>query len=108
MYINKRKERKEMAKNWKEVGNNALGTGAKETEQEKYRRMRRFDNAIRNLVKLKEDELIAKTAESYEEREAQKAQLLQAYADKRLKSKDLIKKAKGLTRKEKQAMIAEA
>lgn len=95
-----------MAKNWKEIGNNGLYSN--ETQQEKDRRMRKFDNVIRNTVRLKEDELIAKTAESYEEREARKSQLLQAYADKKLRSKDLIKKAKGLTRKERQALIADA
>lgn len=97
-----------MAKNWKEIGNNGLYMYSNETQQEKDRRMRKFDNVIRNTVRLKEDELIAKTTESYEKQEVQKSRLLKAYADKKLKSKDLIKKAKGLTRKEKQALIADA
>lgn len=85
-----------MPKGWVLFGTNALEFGNTETKAEKVRRMRKFDNAIRNTKKLSYEDLEKVSKESYEKHLANNAALLKAYEEKKLKSKTLIKKAKAL------------
>lgn len=90
-----------MPKGWTFVGTNDIGFGKTETRAEKTRRMRKFDNLIRNTSVLSYDEMVKENDQLFNEQTATNAALLQAYNDKKLKSKELIKKARRLKNKNK-------
>lgn len=85
------------------VGTNALEFGNTETRQERIRRERKFTNAIRNVKSQSVEDMKKESNELFDAKNAENAQLLQAFKDKKLKSKALIKKAKALKKKEKEA-----
>lgn len=92
-----------MPKGWILVGTNDLGFGNTETRQERVRREQKFNNAIRNIKSQTVEEMKKESDKLFDAKNAENAQLLQAFKDKKLKSKALIKKAKALKKKEKEA-----
>ena len=92
-----------MSKGWTLVGTNALEFGNTETRQERIRRERKFNNAINNAKSITVEEMKKESEKLFDAKNAENVQLLQAFKDKKLKSKALIKKAKALKKKEKEA-----
>lgn len=92
-----------MSKGWTLVGTNALEFGNTETRQERVRRERKFNNAINNAKSITVEEMKKESEKLFDAKNAENVQLLQAFKDKKLKSKVLIKKAKALKKKEKEA-----
>ena len=92
-----------MSKGWTLVGTNALEFGNTETRQERIRRERKFNNAINNAKSITVEEMKKESEKLCDAKNAENVQLLQAFKDKKLKSKALIKKAKALKKKEKEA-----
>ena len=92
-----------MAKGWKLVGTNALEFGDTRTREEKRRdaakQARAFDKAIRTTKRLTYEQLVEAADKRYEAKRAEDAALLQAFNDKKLKSKALIKRAQALKKK---------
>ena len=101
-----------MAKGWTLVGTNAMDFGDTKTRRDKIRRQQRFDKAIRNLTVRSAEKMEEDAEKSYKERSVENDKLLKAYADKKLKSKAAIKKAKALKKradkKEKNDVVTEA
>lgn len=93
-----------MSKGWTLVGTNALEFGNTETRQERVRRERKFNNAINNAKSITVEEMKKESEKLFDTKNAENVQLLQAFKDKKLKSKALIKKAKALKKKEKEAV----
>lgn len=87
-------ETKRMPKGWIFIGTNDLAFGNKRTKAEQYREINRFNRAIAAMPKLDADKYKKKCDEDYEIIKAEQDNLLQAYTDKKLKSKALIKQAK--------------
>lgn len=75
-----------MAKNWETVYNNNIGSSAGTISFDKVRKTTKMSE---EALKKEGKALAAKT-------EAENASLIQAYTEKRLKSKTLIKKARAL------------
>jgi hypothetical protein len=96
-----------MSKTWILIGTNALGFGVNETREEKLRREKKFSTAIHNTPKLSLAKLVAKADKDNDIKVAETAQLLQAYNDKKLKSKTLIKQAKTLKSNKKKTAATE-
>lgn len=92
-----------MPKGWTLVGTNALEFGNTETRQERIRREQKFNNAIRNAKSQSVEDMKKESDKLFDAKNADNAQLLQAFKDKKLKSKALIKRAKALKKKEKEA-----
>ena len=82
-----------MAKGWTKLNtvNDIPTTNA--TEQEKVRKARRVDNFIRSTKSLKVEELKKAGDEHYAQQVSKEDALLDAFENKRLKSKELIKQA---------------
>ena len=103
-----------MAKGWTLVGTNALEFGDTRTGEERRQDAARQSKAFNHLMaktKVRSYEKMIEDAEkAYNAKQAEDAALLQAFADKKLKSKALIKQAQGLKRKqsEKKAVKAQA
>lgn len=101
-----------MAKGWTLVGTNALEFGDTRTREEKRRdsaRQARSFNRLMRTTKVRSYEKMVEDAEkSYNVKQAENAALLQAFADKKLKSKALIKQAQGLKRKQSEKKAAKA
>lgn len=89
-----------MAKGWKLVGTNAMEFGDTRTREEKRRdsaRQTRTFNRLMATTEVRSYEKMVEDAEkSYNAKQVENAALLQAFADKKLKSKALIKRAQGL------------
>ena len=83
-----------MPKGWTLVGTSLIGYGDTETKEEKIKRMKKFDNVINNLQKRSIEDMEKDADDSYEKNTAYKAQLFNAFNEKKLKSKALIKEAK--------------
>ena len=94
-----------MAKGWELVGTSDMSFGNTETREEKCKREQKFRNAIRNLTSPTYEQMEEQSLKRYDEREAKNTQLLQAFNDKKLKSKGLIKKAKVLKKKQKKEKV---
>lgn len=90
-----------MSKGWTLVGTNALEFGNTETRQERARREQKFNNAIRNAQSVTIEQMKKESEKLFDAKNAENVQLLQAFNDKKLKSKALIKKAKALKKKKK-------
>lgn len=88
-----------MPKGWVLVGTNAMEYGDTETRREKIRRQQKFDNAIRNITKRSAEKMEEDSEKSYKAQVAENEKLLQAFKDKKLKSKAAIKKAKALKKR---------
>lgn len=96
-----------MAKGWTVVGTNALEVFNLAPKCEKIRREKRFNDAIKNTPMFKKySELEAQVANDEMLAENRNKQLLDAYDRKLLKSKNLIKEAKILRKKNKNKRIA--
>lgn len=85
-------------KGWTFVGTNAIEFGNMETKRERIQRERKFDNVIRNTKTLSLEELDKQSKALADARAAEKASLMQAFANGKLKSKRLIKIAKGYSK----------
>ena len=88
-----------MSKGWTLVGTNAIGFGDTETKRERIKRMQKFDIAIHNLSKRSEEEMKEDAEKTFLSKRADDVQLLQAFNEKKLKSKAAIKKAKALRKR---------
>lgn len=93
-----------MAKGWKLVGTNAIEFGDTRTRDEKRRDSARQTKVFNRLMATTEvrsyEKMVEDVEKSYNAKQAENAALLQAFADKKLKSKALIKRAQGLKRKQ--------
>ena len=83
-----------MSKNWKIVGTSALVNEGNVNKREKD-----FKKAIRNTKTLSYEELEKKAETSYQEMLKDNEKLIRLYDEKKLKNKELIKKAKALKAK---------
>ena len=101
-----------MAKGWNLVGTNAMEFGDTRTRDEKRRDTARQTKAFNRLMaktKVRSFGDMVKDAEkTYDAKQAENAALLQAFADKKLKSKALIKQAKALKKKQAENKSAKA
>lgn len=101
-----------MAKGWNLVGTNAMEFGDTRTKDEKRRDAAQRNKAFNRLMattKVRSFEKMVEDAEkSYNIKQAENAALLQAFADKKLKSKALIKQAKALKKKQADNKAAKA
>lgn len=99
-----------MPAGWAHVATNDIAFGNTETKAERVRREQRFDSAIRAIPVEKpvynEKEntfspvnLIKEGMAAAEAKEARKANLTEAFKAKKLKSKALIREAKGYVKK---------
>ena len=94
------KNEKRMPKGWTHVS-----TNVNITKTEIRGKEQRADRIIRNTRSKSYEDLKKDANAAYEAAEARKASLLQAYEDKKLKSKALIKEAQAI--KKEQAKAAE-
>lgn len=85
---------KRMGKGWKHVGTNALESFTETSKKERYKKGRKFDNAIKQIVIQKEEDLVKESLKAYKEKIAYEDQLLKAKEDKVLKSEKLYEEAK--------------
>lgn len=83
-----------MAKNWKIVGTSALVNEGNINKREKD-----FKKVIRSTKTLSYEELEKKAEASYQEMLKDNEKLIRLYDEKKLKNKELIKKAKALKAK---------
>ena len=101
-----------MAKGWTLVGTNALEFGDTRTRNEKRhdaaRQNRTFNRLMAKTNVRSYEEMVEDSEKSYNARQAENAALLQAFTDKKLKSKTLIKQAQGLKRKQSEKKAAKA
>lgn len=94
------------SKDWKLIATNDPGYIDSETRAEKDRRFKKFDNVLRNMNRTSFDSLVEEANQAFKEQVMYNEQLLQAYDDKKLKSKVLIKKARILKKNKKSAGAA--
>lgn len=88
-----------MTKGWTLVGTNATDFGKIPARAEVLARNRKADNFIKHAVSLPIDDLIKEAEETYAQQRKEQAGLIQAFENKKLKSKTLIKKAKSLRKR---------
>ena len=85
-----------MPKGWMLVGTNAIEYGDVETKYDKMRRQRKFENAIRKLNKRTEEQMEKDSEKAFNAKVENDSKLLQAFKDKKVKSKEAIKLAREL------------
>lgn len=94
-----------MAKGWKLIGTNATDFGDTRTRVEKKRDRMRQSLAFSKNMKITNirsyDKMIEDSDKDFNAKKSADAALLQAFADKKLKSKALIKQAQSLKKKKK-------
>ncbi|MCD8211185.1 MAG: hypothetical protein LUC37_06560 [Prevotella sp.] len=90
-----------MPKGWTLVGTSDMAYGDPETKQDKLKRDHQLNSMIRNTPIRSEEEITKESDELAKRNKARKDSLAQAYEDKKLKSKDLIKEARKIVRKNK-------
>ena len=96
-----------MAKGWKTLETVNDTPKSNKTQQEKNRAKTRADNFLRSVKTLSEADLKKEGVEAYFHQKSSNEALLDAFENKRLKSKNLIKQAIKL-KKEKEKAEAEA
>ena len=100
-----------VTKGWMHIGTNSMQWSNQETKQERVKREQKFDNAIRSVdsgeyvydeklgsvdpIGLKKEGDAAALA-----KRARKESLMQAFNEKKLKSKSLIREAQGYAKKD--------
>ncbi len=108
----KRKGLKIMAKGWTLVGTNALGYGDTRTRDERkrdeMRQARSFNRVMRTTKVRSYDKMVEDADKTFDAKQSADAALLQAFAEKKLKSKALIKQAQGLKKKQAAKKAAKA
>lgn len=82
-----------MPKGWTLIGTNRFEFNSP-TKEEKRKNIKKLDRAIRNIEKKSYEKLQEESDQSYIDRENTRNQLMKAYAEKRLRSKKLIKEAR--------------
>ena len=98
---------KRMPKGWVLVGTSDLSYGENHDRHEIFKREQKFRNVNRNIPRRSVEEMEKEAVEAYIANEAYKEQLLDAFNEKRLKSKNLIKQAKSFKRKRSKAAAAQ-
>ena len=83
-----------MGKEWKRVATNALEAFTESTKEERIKRYKSFDNAIRNTEIKKEDVLVDESLKAHKKRIAYEDQLIKASEDGILKSEKLKEEVK--------------
>lgn len=83
-----------MGKEWKRVATNALEAFTETTKEERIKRYKRFDNAIRNTEIKKEKVLVEESLKAHEKKIAYEDQLIKASEDGVLKSERLQEEVK--------------
>lgn len=96
-----------MAKGWKTIATSDMSYGNTTTKAQKRRNEHGMRNLIRNTATLKKEEDFKKESDAAANAKAlDEAQLKTAYAEKKLKSKRLIKKAQRLRKQDKTEDVA--
>ena len=85
-----------MGKEWKRVATNALEAFTETTKEERIKRYKRFDNAIRNTEIKKEEVLVDESLKAHKKKIAYEDQLIKASEDGVLKSERLQKEVRGI------------
>ena len=101
-----------MPKGWVHIGTNAFEFGNNETKEAKRRREKKFNDAIRSIKIVKPvmvetkgvitfiaQDLIDEGNAAAAAKASRKANLMSAFAEKKLKSKSLIREAQGYNKK---------
>ena len=82
-----------MANTWKKISTVNDVPVSTETAQEKFKRERSFKNATHNVRSLSLEDMKKHSDELFAKKQAEDANLLDAFEQKKLKSKVVIKKA---------------
>lgn len=85
-----------MGKEWKRVATNALEAFTESTKEERIKRYKSFDNAIRNTEIKKEEFLVEESLKAHKKRIAYEDQLIKASEDGILKSEKLQEEVRGI------------
>lgn len=97
---------KRMPKGWISLGTD-IKYGSSEAERRaRIKREKKFADAIANIEKRSYEKMQEDSEKAYNAKVVEKMKLLQAYDEKKLKSKDLIKYAKTLKKHKKDAAAA--
>ena len=88
-----------MPKGWVLVGTSDLSYGENHDRHEIFKREQKFRNVNRNIPKRSAEQMEKEAIEMDTANKEYKEQLLNAFNEKRLKSKNLIKQAKSFKRK---------
>ena len=88
-----------MGKEWKRVATNALEAFTESTKEERIKRYKSFDNAIRNTEIKKEEFLVEESLKAHKKKVAYEDQLIKASEDSILKSERLQEEVKGILSK---------
>ena len=88
-----------MGKEWRRVATNALEAFTETTKEERIKRYKRFDNAIRNTEIKKEKVLVEESLKAHEKKIAYEDQLIKASEDGVLKSERLQEEVKEILSK---------
>lgn len=88
-----------MGKEWKRVATNALEAFTESTKEERIKRYKSFDNAIRNTEIKKEEFLVEESLKAHKKKVAYEDQLIKASEDGILKSERLQEEVKGILSK---------
>ena len=102
-----------MAKNWIKITTVNDTPVVAETAQEKFRRQRSFQNAAQNMKSLTSEEIKKHSEELFVKKQSEDVRLLDAFEQKKLKSKAAIdraiqlKKIKDAEAAKKQKKVAE-
>ena len=83
-----------MGKEWKRIATNALEAFTESTKEERIKRYKSFDNAIRNTEIKKEEFLVEESLKAHKKKVAYEDQLIKASEDGVLKSKRLQEEVK--------------
>lgn len=88
-----------MGKEWKRVATNALEAFTETTKEERIKRYKSFDNAIRNTEIKKEEFLVEESLKAHKKKVAYEDQLIKASEDGVLKSERLQEEVKEILSK---------
>lgn len=88
-----------MPKGWKFIATTDLAFGNTETKASRFKKDLLFRNMMRTATSLSIEKINEESEALYEKMQEDNRKLLQAFADKKLKSKTAIKKAKALISK---------
>lgn len=83
-----------MGKEWKRVATNALEAFTETTKEERIKKYKKFDNAIRNTEIKKEKDLVDESLKAHRKRIVYEDQLIKASEDGVLKSERLQEEVK--------------
>jgi hypothetical protein len=86
-------------KGWSFLMTNSLESFEQSTRDEKNKNKRKFENVIKNTSRKKYEDLFKETEDAFTEQCKKENAITEAYAEKKLKSKALIKEAQAIKAK---------